>query len=286
MALAHTLLRHGRRVSDARTALESAEIVASSWHEGIPQLAYYKALVARDAGDFRGALREFRVTDQVSRRLGLDGFRRRAEQPAANLMQVLGDNESALAKLREIERELPAGVPACERAEAMTNRGWAELVALRSPSAPSPMAPVDRLAKRALSRRSGRGAQRGNPPRSTKRRSRALELREHADVLGGVLSQARLHRHRAREPGACCSRGRRSSPRRNHGAGDPCRPPAAELCGALAARCRGTRRACAPRCASCAQPIQGADDARGSRLHARAPLARDRRHGHRARGLG
>ncbi len=137
MALAHTLLLHGRRTPEARGVLEQISPALEHWDEGRAQIGYYRSLVARDSGDLRDALRELRSTDRLGERLGLDASRRLSRVSSARLLQAVGDHEQASALLRALEAELQADVPACERATLMTVRGWSELL-LWSASPPLP----------------------------------------------------------------------------------------------------------------------------------------------------
>ena len=132
MALSHTLLKHGARVSDARQALERAALAIESWDDGRAEIGYYRALIARASGDLRTATREIQASERLTTRLGLDGFRQSVRQVAAQILEELGELDMARAELAEIERALPIDASPCDRAQVSTNAGWLELMALEA----------------------------------------------------------------------------------------------------------------------------------------------------------
>ena len=134
MALSHSLLTHGARIAEARKALDEAESAFVAWDEGRAEVGYYRALVARDAGDLRLATRELATTHRNAERLGLANFGRRAHQLSARLAERTGRLDEARTELSQVLHELPVDVSACERAEVMTNLGWIDLVALEGGS--------------------------------------------------------------------------------------------------------------------------------------------------------
>ncbi len=127
MALAHTLLTHGRRIAEAREVLDGVAPALLEWDEGRAQIGYYRALVSRDAGDIRGALRELRESQRASERLGLATFARTISEASARLFQMSGEHERALAVHRALEGQHDERTPPCERARVSANVLWSEL---------------------------------------------------------------------------------------------------------------------------------------------------------------
>lgn len=132
MALSHTLLSRGGRVTEARRVLDDAAPAFLQWDEGRAQLGYYRALAARAAGDLRLAMRELRITEQAAARLGLDRFLFQVRQVSAELLAWTGSVTEARAELAALERALTPESSACDRAQLMTNAGWLELSMLES----------------------------------------------------------------------------------------------------------------------------------------------------------
>lgn len=126
-ALAHTLAIKKRRFGAARDALDSVSEALARWDEGRAQAGYYRALISRETGSLRVAARELAESERAAERLGLDAFHRNVRESLARLYQSMGDHQRAIDALDELERELGAGAPACDRATIMTNRAWSEL---------------------------------------------------------------------------------------------------------------------------------------------------------------
>lgn len=138
-ALSHTLLSNGRPLSAARRALEKAQPAISSWPEGHVHVGYYEALIARDAGDIRGALRRLTEVEEAASRLSLGSMWRSAVQVRAKLLEALGRPAEARSALETVAKQLPSDVPACERARLDTTIVWVELrMALASREKPAP----------------------------------------------------------------------------------------------------------------------------------------------------
>ncbi len=136
MALAHTLLTHGRRIAEAREVLDGVAPALADWDEGRAQMGYYRALVSRDAGDIRGALRALRDSQRATERLGLLSFARTISEASARLYQMSGEHERAVAVHRTLEAQQDERTPACERARVAGNVLWSDL-AMRGATLPA-----------------------------------------------------------------------------------------------------------------------------------------------------
>ncbi|MEP7126269.1 MAG: hypothetical protein ABJE95_35385, partial [Byssovorax sp.] len=140
-ALAFALASFGRRFGEARAALASLEPALATWDEGRAQLGYYGAILDRDTGDVRAALRALAQSEREGARLGLVEPARAAGQARALLLGSLGRSGEAIAELDALLRELPAGAGPCLRAELLSNRGWTELAALDAAATGTPPTP-------------------------------------------------------------------------------------------------------------------------------------------------
>ncbi|MEZ4311756.1 MAG: CHAT domain-containing protein [Polyangiaceae bacterium] len=125
LALAHTLLSNGHPLPEVRAALVRGALPLSAWPEREAQLPYYEALLARDSGDVRAAMRDLVRAESAASKLGLDPQRRAAVQVRAMLLQALGRSREALEALGSVSA--PASAPPCERARLDTTRTWVEL---------------------------------------------------------------------------------------------------------------------------------------------------------------
>ncbi|MFT3768589.1 MAG: hypothetical protein QM820_24345 [Minicystis sp.] len=152
MALVHTLLTQGRRHAEARAVLADMAAPLAAWDEGRAQIGYYRALLARDTGDLRGALRDLAEAEREALRLGINDVHRSARIVTAQLLPLFGRHDEARAILREEAAASREGEPPCRRAEILATLGWVELTAAEAidtqaaPSAPrAPASEATRL---------------------------------------------------------------------------------------------------------------------------------------------
>ncbi|HSP78868.1 MAG TPA: CHAT domain-containing protein, partial [Myxococcaceae bacterium] len=129
LALAYTLIHHGRDFAEARTVLEGLGPLARDYPEGHAQLPYYQGLLAIESGDVRTALRRFAEAEPRAERLGLERLLRAVRQVVATTLLQLGRDEEALTLLESLREGLSAEDHPCELADLLTNLGWGRVLA-------------------------------------------------------------------------------------------------------------------------------------------------------------
>lgn len=122
-ALAFALNQRSRRYEEARRVLDALEPALAPYAEGVASLPFYRAEVALETGDVRGALTDLRTSLDRSRRLGLVRLERHVRSLLAVAMHMQGRFSEGLAELRALSAELEgaADASACERLEVALN---------------------------------------------------------------------------------------------------------------------------------------------------------------------
>lgn len=125
LANVHLLAR--RSFAGARADIAEARALTGPYAVGAARVAYYEALLAREAGDIRGALAWFDEAIDRAARLGLDELRADALAASADPLLHTGRYADALARVREALAALPPGSHACQVASKLNDEGWALL---------------------------------------------------------------------------------------------------------------------------------------------------------------
>lgn len=114
-ALTYLLSKQSRFV-EARAALAEADAALPGYDEGRPHTSYYRALMARDTGAMRTALRELEAAERGATRLGLRALRDDVIQVTAYLLQSLGRSTEALRLVDKLSADLSTETDPCKRA--------------------------------------------------------------------------------------------------------------------------------------------------------------------------
>jgi len=122
-ALSHALVQHRRRFDEARAALASS---TAAYPDGRARRPFYLGELAFETGDLRSAARAFREARAEAIRLGMRKLQRIAEQSLALALQASGRASEASALLDAVLAD--SELSPCERADALTNRGWIALL--------------------------------------------------------------------------------------------------------------------------------------------------------------
>lgn len=199
LALVYALLTHGRRFVEARAVLAELAEPLAGWDEGRAESHYYRALVARDAGDLRAALRELGEAEHAAARLGLAAAHRNARQVGARLLQSLGRTDEARAALQAALAETTAEADPCGHAELVGDLSWVELLEREAPSPGVPPAMDAGELSRLLERTLALFVE--HCPRTAKIQNAHVNLALGALQRGDAEGAAR-HAHAARAPGA------------------------------------------------------------------------------------
>lgn len=126
VALAYTLRSHRFRLDAARAALDAvAPLLADSPH-GEARVLYHRALIERDAGDGRAALRLFELGQRAASDLQERELESQLGQARARFLFALGREAEGLAALDAVAEVYD---DACHRAAVRTNRAWLRLLA-------------------------------------------------------------------------------------------------------------------------------------------------------------
>jgi len=126
-ALAHLRIE-ALELAGAQSVLDAAEAPAWAPTEARLAVEYERAVLARQAGDARTALRQLRDAATRAARLGLADRRATAEHERARLLQDLGRFAEGEALLVQLDRDTPAR-DLCESQDRVANRGWGRLMA-------------------------------------------------------------------------------------------------------------------------------------------------------------
>lgn len=134
-ARSYLLIWHLRRFEEARQVLDAAALIAEkSVPQAMVNVAYYRAVLAKQRADVREALRLSPEIDRAARRLGMDRIAWSHWQSSARVSIWIGEEAAAHAALRRAVERPPPGAGACDRADALINLGAAWLMA-RDPAA-------------------------------------------------------------------------------------------------------------------------------------------------------
>jgi len=114
-----------RRFEVARSLLGAVRPLGPLWPEGEALRLYHEALVARETGDLRTALRAFDEARGVTERLALP-LGRVVAQETATVWLRLGRSSEAYARFEALAAEFGDSAP-CERADARLNAAWVVL---------------------------------------------------------------------------------------------------------------------------------------------------------------
>ncbi|NUO47757.1 MAG: CHAT domain-containing protein [Polyangiaceae bacterium] len=115
LVVGYMLLKQSR-FTEARSAFDEADKALADYDEGRPHASYYRALLSRDTGAVRTALRELETSARGSERLGLSGLRDDVRQVTGFLLQSLGRTREASRVVEELSRDLAVEADACKRA--------------------------------------------------------------------------------------------------------------------------------------------------------------------------
>ena len=196
-ALVFMLHQRSRHYPEARRVLDEVANDLGAYPDGRAREPLYRAQVAWEAGDTRGALRLLAMAIERADQLGAEGIARAARQVRGMVMCNAGTTESCVATLRGAERELgnAHGVTACERAELALGLGYAELEVAQNSGAATDAAHAGDSDLRALAL-----LENGCP--DTYLRTVALEHLALAEALNGRPreAEARLALARAQTP--------------------------------------------------------------------------------------
>lgn len=132
-ALSFALVERSQRYTEAKAALDEQASLLSMYPEGRARDPYYRALIATDLGDVRGAMSLLDDAGARADTLELVKLHRNIESARALLLLHLGriaESRTAMEKLRS------HSTSPCERAEDDINVAYAELVA-RETQAPA-----------------------------------------------------------------------------------------------------------------------------------------------------
>jgi len=108
-----------RRYDDAEVLLQQAEPLGDGALDGV-RLRYYRGLLARALGDYRGALTRLEAASAGARRLGSPRDAAMAGEMLGGVLQDLGRH----AEARVIFERLPEVTSDRDRARRLVNRGW------------------------------------------------------------------------------------------------------------------------------------------------------------------
>jgi tetratricopeptide (TPR) repeat protein len=135
--LVFVLLFQERRFDDARRLLEALGEAGTVCAEAGYYVDYYRGLLALATGDLRSGLHALSEAVRRAERLGLTRLQRTAEQVLAEPLQQLGRRTEAETLLQRLQRDAPADLPACERAQLLNTLGWNRLL-IREQGEPGP----------------------------------------------------------------------------------------------------------------------------------------------------
>lgn len=126
-----------RDLPRAEQEIAAARGLAAPYAEGAARVPYFEALLARERGELRVALRSFDEAIGMASRLGLEGLQADALAASADALGRAGRHAEATARARAALVALPIDAPPCEVAAKLGDVGWTLLrtpVAERSPS--------------------------------------------------------------------------------------------------------------------------------------------------------
>lgn len=143
--LAYVLTVRERRFRDARTWLKDLDRDSADFPEGRAFGRYYLALLARETGDLRTALR---LSDEAAAELAHLGSYKgwfMAKELNATTLSALGRSADGLRALDDITAGALERADRCERARILANIGWVLLLAREegNPPARDPRAPLE-----------------------------------------------------------------------------------------------------------------------------------------------
>jgi tetratricopeptide (TPR) repeat protein len=114
-----------RRFDAARRLMDAVPVQGALWPEGDALRLYHAALLARESGDLRAALRAFDEARAITDRLALP-FGRVVAQETAAVWLRLGRATEAHARFEALAADFGEAAP-CERADALLNAAWVVL---------------------------------------------------------------------------------------------------------------------------------------------------------------
>lgn len=114
-----------RRFDAARRLMDAVPVQGALWPEGDALRLYHAALLARESGDLRAALRAFDEARAITDRLALP-FGRVVAQETAAVWLRLGRGTEAHARFEALAADFGEAAP-CERADALLNAAWVVL---------------------------------------------------------------------------------------------------------------------------------------------------------------
>lgn len=126
VALAYTLRSRRYQLDAARAALDAVTPLLARSAHGEARVLYHRALIERDAGDSRAALRLFERGQRAASNLGQSELESQLGQARGRFLFALGREAEGLAVLDGVA-ELHDDP--CHRAAVRTNRAWLRLLA-------------------------------------------------------------------------------------------------------------------------------------------------------------
>jgi hypothetical protein len=141
LALVHTSLNSLHDLERARKALASVRENLAADADGAARATYYDGLVARDAGDVRGALTHWDTAAQQAAELGMRKLQSDVSQVRARLLLELGRHDEALEAASSAAELADESFGAVARADLATNRAWYLLMRAESTSQAEPSVP-------------------------------------------------------------------------------------------------------------------------------------------------
>jgi hypothetical protein len=112
-----------------RQGLGRIRLMPSSPAQSRYLVRFAQGQLADREGDYRSAFQELQAALEIADRLDLDRFRWFAEQQLALLWRAVGRSAESARLFERVGRQLPPTVNACERAQALTNQAFSELLA-------------------------------------------------------------------------------------------------------------------------------------------------------------
>ncbi|HVJ94638.1 MAG TPA: hypothetical protein VM580_32855, partial [Labilithrix sp.] len=194
-ALAFSLATHAHRFGEAESVL-AAEVVPRT-AEAQARAAYYRAIVANEAGLPRRALLHLDVAKRELRRLGVEQDLRDAEELSGLVLLRMGRAAEARELFLDLDRRTAATTPPCTRTTRLVNAAIASLSAWANADRPRPSPTfgpeeAERLATEALELGDARCAG------GLRHANAALALAEANEALGR-LAEARRYLTEAHE---------------------------------------------------------------------------------------
>jgi cellulose synthase operon protein C len=111
------------RIADAKRVLTRAEALSRGYPDGMARVRYYGSLILSMSSQSREALRECRLAEEETDRLGLARLGRMARQHEAAILDDLGRVSDSLAILDEQYRTSQAEMEPCDLADLIGFRG-------------------------------------------------------------------------------------------------------------------------------------------------------------------